>query len=155
MHMMDWNAYRGQVVATVGELGKLSPDTVKGPVMLAVRIFALLALSATMADAAVLPLRPGTFLLKGQPCANPALAAIFDYDGREFSYPHASRCRSTVLSHAGKTYRQRETCSALGDGSPARPITTVSTYEIRSPTEVRVRDTAHHGADYRWCPGRP
>jgi AhpD family alkylhydroperoxidase len=30
MHMMDWNAYRGQLVATVGELGKLSPDTVKG-----------------------------------------------------------------------------------------------------------------------------
>ena len=30
MHMMDWNAYRGQVVSAVGELGKLSPDTVKG-----------------------------------------------------------------------------------------------------------------------------
>jgi AhpD family alkylhydroperoxidase len=30
MHMMDWSAYRSQVVATVGELGKLSPDTVRG-----------------------------------------------------------------------------------------------------------------------------
>jgi AhpD family alkylhydroperoxidase len=29
MHMMDWNTYRSQVVATVGELGKLSPDTVR------------------------------------------------------------------------------------------------------------------------------
>ena len=122
--------------------------------MLAVRILALLAFSATMADAAVLPLRPGAFVLKGQPCANPPLAAMFDYDGREFSYPHASRCRSTILSHAGKTYRRRETCSALGDGSPARPITTVSTYEILSRTELRVSDTAHHGAGYRWCSGR-
>lgn len=30
MHMMDWNTYRQQVVAGVGGLAKLSPDTVKG-----------------------------------------------------------------------------------------------------------------------------
>jgi AhpD family alkylhydroperoxidase len=30
MHMMDWNAYRQQVVAGVGGVAKLSPDTVKG-----------------------------------------------------------------------------------------------------------------------------
>jgi AhpD family alkylhydroperoxidase len=34
MHMMDWNAYRQQVVAGVGAMGKLSPDTVKGYVQL-------------------------------------------------------------------------------------------------------------------------
>ncbi|HEY2049268.1 MAG TPA: carboxymuconolactone decarboxylase family protein [Caulobacteraceae bacterium] len=32
--MMDWNGYRGQVAAGVGEVGKLSPDTVKGYVQL-------------------------------------------------------------------------------------------------------------------------
>jgi AhpD family alkylhydroperoxidase len=30
MHMMDWTAYRQQVVAGVGGLAKLSPETVKG-----------------------------------------------------------------------------------------------------------------------------
>jgi AhpD family alkylhydroperoxidase len=30
MHMMDWNNYRGQLVAGVGGFGKLSPETVKG-----------------------------------------------------------------------------------------------------------------------------
>ncbi len=30
MHMHDWNAYRQQLFAGVGELGKLSPDTVRG-----------------------------------------------------------------------------------------------------------------------------
>jgi AhpD family alkylhydroperoxidase len=30
MAMHDWNNYRNQVVAGVGEIGKLSPDTVKG-----------------------------------------------------------------------------------------------------------------------------
>jgi AhpD family alkylhydroperoxidase len=34
MHMMDWNGYRGQLVAGVGQVGKLSPDTVKGYVQL-------------------------------------------------------------------------------------------------------------------------
>jgi AhpD family alkylhydroperoxidase len=34
MHMMDWNNYRGQVVAGVGDLAKLSPDTVRGYAML-------------------------------------------------------------------------------------------------------------------------
>ena len=30
MSMMDWNGYRAQVLAGVGELGKLSPDTTRG-----------------------------------------------------------------------------------------------------------------------------
>lgn len=30
MSMLDWNNYRGQVLAGVGEIAKLSPDTVKG-----------------------------------------------------------------------------------------------------------------------------
>ena len=30
MHMLDWNKYRSQVLSGVGEIGKLSPDTVKG-----------------------------------------------------------------------------------------------------------------------------
>jgi AhpD family alkylhydroperoxidase len=34
MHMMDWNQYREQVLAGVGEMGKLSGDTVRGYVQL-------------------------------------------------------------------------------------------------------------------------
>jgi AhpD family alkylhydroperoxidase len=30
MHMLDWNGYRTQLLAGVGTLGKLSPDTVRG-----------------------------------------------------------------------------------------------------------------------------
>ncbi len=30
MNMLDWNTYRGQLLAGVGEMGKLSPETVKG-----------------------------------------------------------------------------------------------------------------------------
>jgi AhpD family alkylhydroperoxidase len=34
MHMFDWNTYRQQLVAGVGGLSKLSPDTVRGYVAL-------------------------------------------------------------------------------------------------------------------------
>ncbi len=34
MHMLDWNTYRKQVFAGVGDVSKLSPDTVKGYVTL-------------------------------------------------------------------------------------------------------------------------
>lgn len=30
MHMLDWNTYRKQLTAGVGQMAKLSPDTVKG-----------------------------------------------------------------------------------------------------------------------------
>jgi len=30
MAMLDWNDYRNQILGRVGEIGKLSPDTVKG-----------------------------------------------------------------------------------------------------------------------------
>jgi AhpD family alkylhydroperoxidase len=28
--MLDWNEYRSQIFARIGEIGKLSPDTIKG-----------------------------------------------------------------------------------------------------------------------------
>lgn len=34
MSMMDWNTYRSQIMAGVGGLGKLSPDTLRGYVAL-------------------------------------------------------------------------------------------------------------------------
>jgi Domain of unknown function (DUF305) len=112
----------------------------------------LVVLATTAAHAASLPLRPGGYVLKGQPCAAPPLAAMFSYDGREFTYPHASQCRFTVLSHRGHVYRLREVCSALGDGSSSAPATTVSSYEIASQTEILVSGAGHHGAShYRWC----
>src|SRR5262245_46922635 len=30
MAMLDWNEYRNQILARVGEIGKLSPDTIRG-----------------------------------------------------------------------------------------------------------------------------
>jgi AhpD family alkylhydroperoxidase len=34
MHMLDWNTYRQQLVAAVGDFGKLNPDVVRGYITL-------------------------------------------------------------------------------------------------------------------------
>jgi AhpD family alkylhydroperoxidase len=34
MAMLDWNEYRNQILASLGEIAKLSPDTIKGYVTL-------------------------------------------------------------------------------------------------------------------------
>jgi hypothetical protein len=119
------------------------------------RALTLLACVATSTQAAVLPLRPGTYVLANTPCRDPALAGVFSYDGRQFSYPHASRCRSEILSSLGRTYRVRETCSALGDGAPAAPVTTILSYRIMSATQVWVsHPNRRFNSSYRWCPAR-
>jgi len=106
----------------------------------------------TMASSATLPLRPGTYVETGSPCHDPALAALFDYDGRRFSYPHATNCRSVIQSHAGRTYRVTESCSALGDGSAAIPDTRQATYIVLSNSRVRIdRGPANTTSSYRWC----
>ena len=121
--------------------------------MIWLRALPLVALIATTAQAASLPLRRGTFVTMGQSCSDAPLASLFHYDGMAFSYPHASQCRSDIVAQSGQTYTVRETCSALGDGTPAQPSTTTSTYAIISATEVRVgKDDGHGATAYRWCP---
>lgn len=103
--------------------------------MIAHRLWPLLLMTGAV-QAATLPLKAGTYVLTGVPCDEPPFAAMFDYDGNRFSYPHASKCRSTIVSRHGRVYRVREQCAALGDGSPTAPFTTVTNYKIVSQTRV-------------------
>jgi hypothetical protein len=112
-------------------------------------------LGATAASAATLPLKTGTYVLADVPCHDPALAAMFAYDGRQFSYPHATKCRSFITSHRGNAYQVEETCSALGDGGAATPTTIKTTYIVLSPTQVRVSQAHLVPFSYRWCPSPP
>ena len=121
------------------------------------RILSPLLLVAGVAQAAILPLQSGTYVLAGVPCRDPPFAAMFHYDGHQFSYPHASKCHSTIVSRQRGVYRVRETCSALGDGSAAAPSTTVTNYIIMSAERVAVRrGMARRDAEYRRCsPAKP
>ncbi len=123
--------------------------------MLKYSAVALFALVSTVADAASLPLKPGTYVLAGTPCKEPPFAAMFSYDGSAFSHPHATGCRSTVTSRNGRTYRIAETCSALGDGTPTMPVTLNATYLIKAPTMVEIRKPGLKDTlPYRSCGAR-
>jgi len=121
--------------------------------MISRKIWPMTLMLATAANAAALPLKPGTYVLAGTSCHEPPFAATFDYNGRRFSYPHASDCRSIVRAHSGKTYHVAETCAALGDGSATVPTTLTTSYTILSHVLVRVRQGhAKTDSSYRWCP---
>lgn len=120
--------------------------------MRSMNLILLVMLVGTAGYASNLPLKPGTYVLKDVPCADPPLAAFFTYDGRRFSYPHAKQCHSFVRSRVGRAYTIRETCNALGDGTRTAPSTTVATYRILSSTEVTIGKAQGHAvARYRRC----
>lgn len=112
----------------------------------------LLVMLGTAAAAATLPLKPGTYVAEGAACTDPSFATMFEYDGQHFSYPHATHCKSVIVSHAGHTYHVSETCSANGDGSASKPDTLKATYTLLSATRVRVSHGPTGGpTSYRWC----
>ncbi|THD64630.1 hypothetical protein [Phenylobacterium sp.] len=128
----------------------MTPQKATIPTRLSIPIL-LLSAGAGVA-AASLPLKPGTYVLAGQSCRDPALAGVFTYDGKAFSSAHAAGCRSLVRSHSEGVYHVWTACSALGDGSPAKETSALTTYAIRSPTEVEVRqDQEASGSIFRWC----
>lgn len=119
--------------------------------MIASKLWPVLLMAAAT-QAATLPLVSGRYVLASLPCKDPPFAAMFDYDGHRFSYPHASSCRSTVVTRQGSVYRFRETCTALGDGSATASFTAFTVYKIVSPERVTLRRGRGDGAyPYRRC----
>jgi hypothetical protein len=116
---------------------------------LGVMLFGLAALSSS----AILPLRPGNYVLTGQSCQDAPFAAMVTFDGRGFGGPHATHCTSAVLQQRGNDYRVHTTCTALGDGSPAKPSALVERYRITSQTSFERRAPGGLLA-YRLCPSR-
>lgn len=116
------------------------------------RVFLLAAAAST----ASFPIRAGIYVKVGIDCRNPANAHMFEYDGKHFSYPHASKCSSTILTRAHGEYRVREVCRANGDGSPAKPFAMMYIYSFPSATQIHMikfLDGRTDVLDYRLCPG--
>jgi hypothetical protein len=96
----------------------------------------VLALSlASGAAAASIPLRPGDYGAIGLACDNQPNATTMSFDGRSFSYAHASKCTDTVTRRSAGTLRIAETCRAAGDGSPAKANT--ATFGLRRQSATR------------------
>jgi len=82
--------------------------------------FAMLLL-ATAANATTITLRAGDYGAAGVACDRQANATILSFDGRDFAYPHATRCTDRVVGASAGVLTIAETCRAAGDGRPTRP----------------------------------
>jgi hypothetical protein len=113
-----------------------------------------LALTASVASAATLPLVVGTYVCDEFACHDAPFAAIKDFDGRSFSGAHSSGCDTVVLGRQGSRYATRTTCMAQGDGTPMQPFTQLQTVSVLSSKRFVVTPTKAASAAraaYRLC----
>ncbi len=117
-------------------------------------IASVVMFASAAAIAAPLPLKPGTYVREGVACHGAPFAAQFDYKNEEFAYPHATHCVTKITEHHGNMYKTTQTCSALGDGTPATPSSSAQEYEIISPSRLSVKQTIDGHEDkstFRLC----
>lgn len=81
------------------------------------------------ANAATITLKAGDYGSTGLACDKQPNATTMSFDGRNFSYAHASKCTDKIVGRAAGIMAISETCRALGDGTPAAPDT--QTFKLR------------------------
>lgn len=88
---------------------------------------------ATAVSASTILLKAGDYGDTSFACNEEPNAGIASFDGRNFSYAHASRCTDTVKARSAGVLTVSETCRALGDGSPAKPDTMTFKMRLKGP----------------------
>jgi hypothetical protein len=99
-----------------------------------------------------LSLKHGTYVLEHTECKEAPFAAMMSWDGVGFFGPHATRCKSRVLSRHGSQFTLSTSCAARGDGSPD-PSGYVDTFLLTrlSNTRFVIRKQKQSEHTYRWC----
>jgi hypothetical protein len=99
-----------------------------------------------------LPLKHGVYV-RGNSCTDPANAAILNWDGVGFSGAHSIHCTSQVTPQ-GKRFMVKNTCAAVGDGSPnaaAGALEDSFSLNILSSRRFEFFKKNQKKATYRWC----
>nr|GFC38798.1 hypothetical protein [Tanacetum cinerariifolium] len=98
----------------------------------------------------VFRLKPGVYVSKGQPCSDPANAAIRVYDGKGIRGSATRGCVAKIVKKVGNRFTVDETCTdtpaGAGKRTTARQIVTVSNaieFAIDEPGQVTT---------YHYCP---
>lgn len=99
-----------------------------------------------------IPLKVGDYVLDGTGCTDAPFAAMAKWDGVGFGGPHASHCKTTVLHRRGNVFDVETTCSALGDGTPARPTTWKERITVSGETSFSRSVPGQVAKKFHWCP---
>ena len=114
----------------------------------------LLWLCSALQAQSPIHLRHGTYVERSTPCKDAPFAVMKSWDGVGFGGPHSSRCTVKVTAKQGTTFHIADTCSALGDGTPATPDTERAIVTVLGPESFRYGRKVPSGTDtavYRWC----
>lgn len=105
---------------------------------------------ASGANATSIKLKAGDYGATDVACNDQPNATTISFDGRSFSYAHATRCTDTITKRSTGGMRITETCRAAGDGSPAKPTT--QSFELRQKGAARFTLIKNGSAmPYRRC----
>lgn len=91
--------------------------------MSACAAMALILMLAASANAAAITLKAVDYGAAGLACDKQPNASTMSFDGRSFSYAHASNCTDRITKKQAGVMTVVETCRAAGDGSPTHPDT--------------------------------
>ena len=118
----------------------------------AVSVACILISGLALAQQDQLSLKQGTYVVASSDCKEPPFAVMKSWDGVGFFGPHASKCKSRVLSSQGNQFTMSTTCAALGDGTPDRSGY-VDTFLLTrlSNTRFVIQKRTGPGNTYRWC----
>lgn len=113
----------------------------------------LLASPAAAQSGGVLPLRHGTYVAEGTPCADAPFAAMQNYNGTGIGDPHSSDCHARILSRRGPTVVLDNNCRDAGTGPAPRSNQRL---ELRIEGPARYAIITRGQADsFRWCSAEP
>ena len=115
-------------------------------------IVALLAFSTAAMAAGPLPLREGTYVLHGTPCADPPFAAMRSYDGIGLGDPHSHACRARIVAQRGPRFVVDNSC--IGAGVGAAPRTTERLAVTVTSREAFAIGAGRTASRYEYCPAR-
>ena len=90
---------------------------------------ALILMLVSSANAATITLKAGDYGAAGLACDEQPNASTMSFDGRSFSYAHASKCTDRITTRQAGVMTVVETCRADGNGSPTHPDT--QTFDLR------------------------
>jgi hypothetical protein len=99
-----------------------------------------------------LHLKHGIYV-RAKSCADPANAEILNWDGIGFSGAHSSSCTAQVTPR-GKRFLVKNTCAAVGDGSPSAMAGVMEdsfSVTVLSDRRFELFKKNQKKATYRWC----
>jgi hypothetical protein len=105
--------------------------------------------TAQPADQQVLPLKVGTYVIKGTPCKDAANAAIRMFDGKGLSGSATKDCRANITGRNGNRFTVDQSCVDTYNGKRASEAQEI----VVDAPDIFTLVVEGRSNTYQYCPG--